>query len=156
MSNTALATVPERPRIEYRPRREWKYRLATTYTVKQNRIVSYRASIHSVRTCCGKSSPFIELEPDGTLTIHAGYCWDGPSGPSVDTLTFMRASLVHDALYQLMREEKLPQSCRLPADELMREMNLEDGMGSFRAWYTYHAVRLGGASSAKPDLVRAP
>ncbi len=30
-----------------------------------------------------------------------------PNGPTIETKTFMRASLVHDALYQLMREEHL-------------------------------------------------
>ena len=40
----------------------------------------------------------------GVLTIHAGYAWDGASGPVVDTVNSIRATLVHDAVYQLMRE----------------------------------------------------
>ena len=46
--------------------------------------------------------------------------------------------------------------------KLMRKMNLDGGMSSFRAWYTYRAVRIGGASAARktgkhrnPEL-RAP
>ena len=42
---------------------------------------------------------YIELNSDGLLTIRKGYAWDGPSGPTIDTLNFMRGSLVHDALY---------------------------------------------------------
>ena len=43
---------------------------------------------------------YITLDSQGNLTIKKGYAWDGPSGPTIDTLTFMRGSLVHDALYQ--------------------------------------------------------
>ena len=44
---------------------------------------------------------YLALTPTGALTIRKGYAWDGPSGPTIDTLNFMRGSLVHDALYQL-------------------------------------------------------
>ena len=51
-------------------------------------------------------------QPDlsSLLTIRTGYAWDGPSGPTIDTKTFMRGSLEHDALYQLIRERLLPQA----------------------------------------------
>jgi hypothetical protein len=52
-------------------------------------------------------TPFICLDSDGTLTIKRGYAWDGPSGPTVDTRNFMRGSLAHDSLYQMMREGHL-------------------------------------------------
>ena len=32
---------------------------------------------------------YIDLNTDGILTIFKGYAWDGPSGPTIDTLTFM-------------------------------------------------------------------
>ena len=45
----------------------------------------------------------------------------GASGPTLDTDDTMELdSLVHDALYQLMREGCLPQSARKAADKLMR------------------------------------
>ena len=47
---------------------------------------------------------FVRLDVDGTLSIAVGYAYDGPSGPAIDTKNFMRGSLAHDALYQLMRE----------------------------------------------------
>jgi len=36
---------------------------------------------------------YLGLTTDGILTVKKGYAWDGPSGPTVDTLNFMRASL---------------------------------------------------------------
>jgi hypothetical protein len=41
-----------------------------------------------------------------------GYAWNGPSGPTLDTRNFMRGSLVHDALYQLMREGRMDNGLR--------------------------------------------
>ena len=41
------------------------------------------------------------------MIVEKDYAWDGPSGPTIDTSNSMRASLVHDVLYQAMREEGL-------------------------------------------------
>jgi hypothetical protein len=69
----------------------------------------------------------------------------------MDTKDFMRGALVHDALYQCMRAGKLDANkYRKVADATMRKLCREDGMGWFRAWYTYHAVRLFGSKSADP------
>jgi hypothetical protein len=97
---------------------------------------------------------FLRLQTNGKLLIFNKYAWDGPSGPTLDTLDFMRGSLVHDALYQLIRSEKLPYSSKERADELMREICLQDGMSRFRAWYVYQAVKLFGGSSARPGSER--
>ena len=59
---------------------------------------------------------FTVLHPDGWLNIQSGYAWDGASGPTFDTKSSMRAGLVHDALYQLMREGKLDQRFRKAVD----------------------------------------
>ena len=96
---------------------------------------------------------FLKLETTGFLTIYAGYAFDGPSGPTFDTKTFMRASLVHDALYQMMRNGKLDLNHRLNADNIMRTICREDGMNRFRAWYVYQAVRRFGAMALKPKEI---
>lgn len=113
------------------------YRLAKSY-MHQTRI----KGLHAI------AQARCSLWPSGALVIHAGYTWDGPSGPALDTASFMRASLVHDALYELMRLGQVPQSARKAADQEMRRIQAEDGMSWPRRWWTYWGVRLfaGGAA----------
>jgi len=93
---------------------------------------------------------YIHLNPSGLLEIKRGYCWDGPSGPTIDTKNFMRGSLVHDVLYQLMRYDHLNRGkFRAVADKILREHCIEDGMGRFRAWIVYHGVQFGGEKASK-------
>ncbi|MGD2065835.1 MAG: hypothetical protein PVI43_01530 [Candidatus Bathyarchaeota archaeon] len=87
---------------------------------------------------------YISLNPNGIMTLAKDYAWDGPSGPTFDTKSFMRGSLFHDAFYQLMDGNHLNIECRKHADMILRRMCLEDGMNWFRAWYVYRAVRLFG------------
>jgi len=77
---------------------------------------------------------FIKLSKDGWLLIRKGYAWDGPSGPTVDTFSSMRGSLVHDALYQLIREKHLPMKVKNVADRLLKAICIADGMWKWRAW----------------------
>lgn len=106
--------------------------------------------------------PFITLTTDGELIIHERYAWDGPSGPTIDTCTFMRAALVHDALYQLMRQSRLDLDTREYVDNLLKQMCRQDGMFCFRAWYVHKFVRIFGESHARPspapqdDLICVP
>ena len=93
---------------------------------------------------------YISLHDNGWLWVWQHYAWDGPSGPTIDTKNFMRGSLAHDALYQLMREGLLDRKYRKYADQLLRKICLEDGMSKFRAWYVYHAVRLFAKQSSMP------
>lgn len=94
---------------------------------------------------------YLSLSMDGLLTVSRYYAWDGPSGPTLDTRDFMRGSLVHDALYQLMRLRVLDYRVhRKRADQLLREICLEDGMCRLRAWYVYHALRIFASGSARP------
>ena len=87
------------------------------------------------------STPFICLARTGRLYVYPHYAWDGPSGPTIDTPSFMRGSLIHDALYQLMRENLLDHKYRGIADELLRQICIEDGMPTWRARYVYWGVK---------------
>ena len=70
---------------------------------------------------------YIEINGEvGVLVIQTRYAWDGPSGPTWDTPTNMRASLFHDALCQLVGEGLLDKKYRKYADELLRTHMLED------------------------------
>jgi hypothetical protein len=97
-------------------------------------------------------SPYIRVSEFGELVIGRGYTWDGPSGPTIDTPSFMRGALVHDALYQLMRERRIGQGWRAYADKLLRDLCIEDGMGAVRAEYVYAAVRTFGTFAARPTV----
>ena len=106
-------------------------------------------------------TPFVSLGCDGSLRIAKGYAWDGPSGPVADTKETMRASLVHDALYQLMRLRKLDRDrWRKTADRIFRDMCKEDGVSSFRAKVYYKGLREFGKKAASPSkkkrVYRAP
>ncbi len=122
-----------------RPGRKYRYKLTRDY--------SHATSIRNR----GGGNDYLQIDSAGNLDIHARYAWDGPSGPSIDTKTFMRGSLVHDALYQLMRERVLDHlRDRMDADKLLRRICKEDGMHRFRRWYVYWILRAFGASAARP------
>jgi hypothetical protein len=126
--------------ICYRELRSYKYQVMHEYKVKidikPDKDLEYK---------------YMSLSTGGTLTIREGYAWDGPSGPTIDTPNFMRGSLVHDVLYQIMRLGGLDhKEYRKRADEILREMCVEDGMSTIRAWYVYQAVWWFGESSAAP------
>lgn len=87
---------------------------------------------------------FVGMSPDGLLTIAAGYAWDGASGPAINTRTILRGSLVHDALYQLIRIGALGPEHRERADALLREICIADCMWPPRAWWVHRAVRTFG------------
>ena len=92
---------------------------------------------------------YLKMTSNGLLMIKAGYMWDGPSGPTIDTESFMRASLVHDALYQLIREGVLPiKPYRKRADVILATLAKQDGMPFWRRWYVYQSVRWFGEGSA--------
>jgi len=94
-------------------------------------------------------SDYVRLRTDGLLWIKSGYCWDGASW-AADSKTFLRASLCHDSLYQLIRRGLIPSSCRADADLTMHRICLDDGMSSIRAFYTCRGVRrFGGRAASK-------
>ncbi len=126
-------------KIKYRKiPKHWKYQ------VLENITMTLETDAPTIRT------PFVTLFRSGHLIIHKGYAWDGPSGPAIDTENFMRGSLIHDVLYQLMREGYLDYSYRKYADQLLREICIADGMWPVRAAWVYMAVRVFGGKNAKP------
>ncbi len=122
----------------------------------QNRMLNRLAAI-SVPACSGGGCPvagfdYLALEK-GVLTIRAGYRWDGPSTPrNIKLMANMRASLVHDAIYDLMRARLIvPQTGivnstgglnRLIADVMFYILAVEDGAPGPGA--SFDVIRLGG------------
>lgn len=103
-----------------------------------------------------KPDPWVVLYPNGDLWIKAGYSWNGASGPTIDTEDSMTGSLIHDALYQLMKEGLLRTFFRKTADKTFRSWCRHDGMGRFRSNIWYWAVRIFGGSYAEKQKINNP
>jgi len=130
------------PQIKYKG--GYKYQTVEEYSVQV-----------SVTPVADIDTDYIRLNTRGWLIISKGYAWDGPSGPAPDSPDFMRGSLVHDALYQLMRHDVIDRKVwRKTADQDFRRICREDGMCRIKAWAAYWAVRLCGADSASRELRR--
>lgn len=113
-----------KPQIKYT--KGYKYQLEEDYEIQLG--LEY----------CGNEDlvlDYITLTKNGKLIIFEGYAWDGPSGPTKDTKNAMRGSLIHDALYQLMRSGKLPHHYYMSADRIFFNCLKEDGMGAIRRGY---------------------
>jgi hypothetical protein len=133
-----------------RYRAGYKYQLADDYQLAT-----------SIKPKTDQVLPFVSLDVDGNLSICSGYAWDGTSGPVIDTDSNMRASLVHDALYQLMRARKLSRSkYKDKAVRLFRTICIEDGVLSPLAGVYYQVLKRLGNPSTDPknakDVKRAP
>jgi hypothetical protein len=88
------------------------------------------------------NTDFIALDVAGNLLVKRGYAWDGPFGPVKDNRENMRASLVHDALYQLMRSEEISaRTHRKAADKIFKKMCKNDGVSNLAASTYYKALR---------------
>lgn len=85
-----------------------------------------------------------------TLTISVGYAWDGAT-KAIDTVNFMRPSLTHDALYQLIRAGGLIAEYRKDADIVLRNMVAAEGMNKLRVKYVYFFVRTFGWLGTNPS-----
>ena len=59
--------------IAYRKPRKYKYQVLEDFSIRTD-IRGHNINLR-----------FLSLSPDGLLTIHNGYAWDGPSGPTIDT-----------------------------------------------------------------------
>lgn len=131
------------------------YKKGYKYQLQQAHI----ADLHCTLSAEVIDSEYICLN-GSLLVIKKGYAWDGPSGPTIDTKSFMRGSLVHDALYQLMRDGYLDGSYRKVADKILKYMCINDGMSILCAELVYIAVRLFARFAADPaskkPVERAP
>jgi hypothetical protein len=93
----------------------------------------------------------IVLRKDGWLWVSKYFAWDGCSGPTIDTITNMRAGHAHDALYALFRMGKLnPATWRPQADWVLGDLMRRDGASRARAWYYEKAVNTFAGWAADP------
>jgi hypothetical protein len=120
-------------------RKGYKYQLVSLETFKTEIIPESAIN-----------TQFIMVSKTGTVFIKSGYAWDGSSGPTRDTKTNMRGSLLHDALYQLLRMGLLDQKWRKQADREFIKVCKEDGMWSLRQKWTYDGLQVAQGTAALP------
>jgi hypothetical protein len=122
-----------------------KYRSGYKYQLAEGKIfkVGYRNQPIDDRT-----DSFLNLDAQGNLTIYKGYAWDGASGIP-DTRWNITASLVHDALYQLLRNGALKN--REIADKEYRAQCIRAGMYKWIANMEYWVLRKVAAKAASTD-----
>ena len=145
--------------LRYQELHGYKYRVRNFERVEL--LNSYPTIVHN----------YFSIDDFGSLNIAHDYMWDGPSGPTIDDQTNMRASLVHDVLYQAMREDLISRELyRKAADQELRRLMIKDGLAWLgdpktvikdtplnRAWVRtraqayYVAVRLFGKKSSMPE-----
>ncbi|NNF97740.1 MAG: hypothetical protein HKM93_00015 [Desulfobacteraceae bacterium] len=118
----------------------YKYQLAEDFHIKT-----------TIKPETDIDTQFISLDSKGNLVVKSGYAWDGTSGPVVDTDFNLRASLVHDALYQLMRKKKISvKKCKDKADKLFRAICIKDGVLRPVAQAYYEVLKRLGKPATDP------
>lgn len=126
------------------------------YKYQTTELVTYQTNFRPSEI---KSNRFVTLHTSGLLSIEAGYAFDGSSG-GWDSKNVMRASLIHDALCQMVNEKLIPKDYQEGIDWILREVCLEDGMSKIRAWWIYRAVRRFDKSGLKKykqkEILTAP
>lgn len=126
-------------KIQYR--KGYKYQLAADYSVQTPILGAFFGH------------EFFQLTQDGVLTARKGYAWDGPSGPTFDTRSSLRPSLVHDVLCQAMRSGQFDYGRQREMNALFYQHCIEDGMFPARARIWHAAVELADAGNPRqgPD-----
>lgn len=123
-----------------------RYRKGYKYQLHEDEIFNIPVTL-----IAGFETEYFSMSKEGILTVKSSYAWDGPTWPAIDTKNFMKGSLVHDCLYQIMREGFLAASVhRKMADILLIRTTRAEGMSRIRCMWVYYAVRIFGVKLADP------
>ncbi len=96
--------------------------------------------------CCFEEGPINNFSVIGGLfTFYPFHWWDGASGPAIDKVSNMRASLIHDAIYTLIELSELDEKkYRKIADRVFFRFLKEDGEIKPISLLYYKTVRMFG------------
>ncbi len=126
-------------------------RFRRLHPYKYQLLAEYRRELERRFESEPGGNTYVRLGTDGVLVIAPHYAWDGPSGPVPDTHRNLEASLVHDALYQLMREGYLDAALHRDwSDRLFAEMCRDRGVWRPVARLYYWGLRWFGGRFARP------
>lgn len=122
----------------------YKHQLARDFQIKTN-----------IYSSADVDAEFISLDRAGNLLVKSGYAWDSTSGPVPDTHRNLRASLVHDALYQLIRHRHLSRDRHKDkADRPFKKICKQDGVVSPVAHAYYLALKTAGNPATDPKNIK--
>jgi hypothetical protein len=102
--------------------------LTRRYSVMTN-IIGAEAETHDIK-----------LKKSGQLQLEDGFTWDYGTG-AIDTKAVRYASLMHDALTDLIRQGELHRSYRKAIDKEYLRFLKEAGMWFPRRMWQYHWIR---------------
>ena len=137
--------------------KKYKYLLVHDVCVDLKEL-NWDIQLNSDLTLPVNGKPYIQLSTNGFMRISSGYAWNGMSRYK-DTKRNRFPSLVHDALYQLLREshagtvctgsgleEKKYEKFRKASDEVLKELCKRNRLWfrSMQSGLIYSAVRLLG------------
>ncbi len=136
--------------MEYRELKGYKYELMAAIKVK--------VYLPDVMLLNNAINPYIRLR-NGTLTVKKHYHWDGSSVPLKKYYKWLwdsdkyckTASLFHDALCQLIRENLLHKKYKPYIDLLYKNMLIESGMSKWQANLRYLALRKFGNAGIQKE-----
>ena len=119
-----------------------RYKSGYRYVSQEAVVVDVGAELH-----VPLQAPLASIAAE-TLCVMSRYAWDGASFTPFKWFgtpkPWLTPSLVHDALYQLIREGLMDRSYRAAADRLFRTMLIERGVWRWMAWVAYWSVRVFG------------
>lgn len=95
------------------------------YVLGENTTIQLPLSFRGIQA----DSKYFKLTKEGLLTIYKGYAWNG-ANIIPDTKRNLYPSLVHDCLYQLMREYLIPYTVKRQfiADTIFTSMCRKNGV----------------------------
>ena len=145
--------------LKYRKLSGYKYTVADEYRAGVPELLGVEAN-----------QPWFRIT-GGEMIVRDGYAWDGASGPTIDTVATLEASLVHDVGYQAIRIGAMLADRRADCDAVLyrllrrgqhkwaasRSTSLGRALAGMwietRALYYFAAVRAFGRGSIKPTSV---
>ena len=128
--------------MQYMKRKKYKYKLHKHYYIK----------VDIETTDKFNTNKWLGINSDGELYIYEGYTWDGATC-AINTRNFMIGSLVHDALYQLIREGIIDKSYKDKCDRILHDICRDCGMSKIRAWWVLEGVKRFGHKAIKSRVI---
>ena len=119
------------------------------YKYTQEKDIVIQTALRPTKPCVIQG--YVFLDTDGMLRIYKGYSWNGIT-LGIDFEFTRIASLVHDALFQLMQEGLLSLSFFKLANLEFKKLMITNGSPKFIANFYYFMVQTFGKPFARRKI----